>query len=116
MLFIDVSMAKGAENFCDELVECRRIILSKNPAHCRAKFLLSGGQFLQVREVAPALVSGRIQLEMDLIVPTDEADGEQRTEFSRDQPLCHANGKAKAEKTFIRRAVVEPFVRQLKFD
>ncbi len=112
---MQISVAESLEDFNDDLTKGNGNILREGPPRGRQQLLRRGLQLLQIGEMPTALVGGRVELEVNLIVATDEADLERRSEVSNYQPFGHPHRKTEAKEVFVRRSVVEPMNRQAEF-
>ena len=71
---MQISVAEGLEDFNDALMKGVGNILREGPPGGRQQFLRRGIQLPQIGEMPTALVGRRVELEVNLIVATDEAD------------------------------------------
>jgi hypothetical protein len=112
---MQISVAEGLEDFDDDLSKGVGNILREGPPGGGQQFLRRGIQLPQIGKMPTTLVGSRVELEVDLIIATDEADLERSAEVSNDQSFGHSHGKAEAKEVFVRRSVVEPKSRQAEF-
>lgn len=112
---MQISVAEGLEDFDDDLVKGVGNILREGPPGGRKQFLRQGIQLPQIGKMPTALVGSRVELEVDLIIATDEADLERSAKVSNDQSFGHSHGKTEAKEVFVRRSVIEPMSRQAEF-
>ena len=97
------SVAEGFEDFNDDLAKGVGNILREGPSGGRQQFLRRGIQLPQIGKMPTALVGRRVELEVYLIIATDEADLERSAEVSNDQPLDRKSTRLNSSHEWISR-------------
>ena len=108
-------MAEVPEEIGKNETEAFRGVLQTSPAGGGKEFVGRGFQVEQIGDMAAgALVGGGVELEVDLVVATDEPYCQRRAVGAMREALLDPNRKAETEKGIVGRAGVKPIDGQVE--